>query len=163
MMIRVCKTDEEIRALALLAKQIWHEYFITLISKEQIEYMVTKFQSYEALYKAINEEHYTYFLAYEEQTLIGFCGVKPDKSRLFLSKLYIQKDNRGKGYASLLLKKAIDYGNALHLNAIYLSCNKHNHHSLAIYKQKGFLQIDAVQTDIGQGFIMDDYILQLDL
>ena len=47
--------------------------------------------------------------------------------------------------------------------AIYLTCNKFNQHSLDVYRAKGFKDIDSVQTDIGQGFIMDDYILQLEL
>ena len=47
--------------------------------------------------------------------------------------------------------------------AIYLTCNKYNQNSLDIYKAKGFAEVDSVKTDIGNGFIMDDYILQLDL
>ena len=57
-----------IRALATLASEIWHEYFVSIITEEQIDYMVEKFQSYPALKKAIEEEHYTYFLASGDQT-----------------------------------------------------------------------------------------------
>ena len=46
-------------------------------------------------------------------------------------------------------------------SAIYLTCNKHNKHSLDVYEKRfGFQWIDSVQTDIGNGFIMDDYILE---
>ena len=164
MEIRRCCGDQDIRALADLAKKIWNEYFVDIISKEQITYMVEKFQSYLALKKAIEEDHYVYFLAFEDDRMIGFCGVKPeDDGRLFLSKLYLEKDSRGKGLASKLLKTALSFANNEHLRAIYLTCNKFNTHSLDVYKAKGFYEIDAVQTDIGQGYIMDDYILQLDL
>ena len=71
MQIRKCQSDEDIQQLAKLANEIWHEYFIDIISFEQIEYMVEKFQSYPALKKAIEEEQYTYFLAFEETELIG--------------------------------------------------------------------------------------------
>ena len=71
--------------------------------------MVEKFQSYPVLKKAIEEENYTYFLAYEEGAMIGFCGVKPEKDRLFLSKLYLHKKARGKGLSSILLKRAISF------------------------------------------------------
>lgn len=163
MEIRDCKNDANIRSLAELANEIWHEYFVNLISLEQIDYMVEKFQSYPALKKAIDEEQYHYFLAYEDGKMIGFCGVKPDGERLFLSKLYLHASQRGKGYATMLLKKAIAYAKDLDKKAIYLTCNKFNTHSLDVYKRKGFVTIDAVQSDIGHGFIMDDYILQLDL
>lgn len=51
MQIRKCQSDEDIQQLAKLANEIWHEYFIDIISFEQIEYMVEKFQSYPALKK----------------------------------------------------------------------------------------------------------------
>ena len=161
MELRICSCDADIRALAALATEIWHEYFTAIISKEQIDYMVEKFQSYPVLKKAIEEENYTYFLAYEEGAMIGFCGVKPEKDRLFLSKLYLHKKARGKGLSSILLKRAISFAREQDKKAIYLTCNKFNQHSLDVYRAKGFKDIDSVQTDIGQGFIMDDYILQL--
>lgn len=163
MEIRLCEGNQDIQALAVLAKEIWNEYFITIISQEQIDYMVNKFQSYDALSQAIHHEGYTYFLAFEQQELIGYCGVKPDEQRLFLSKLYLRSDMRGKGYASLLLERAIDFARELHKQALYLTCNKYNAHTLAVYEKKGFYQIDAVQSDIGHGFIMDDYVLQKDV
>ena len=45
-------------------------------------------------------------------------------------------------------------------SSIYLTCNKHNKHSLDVYEKFGFQWIDSVQTDIGHDFIMDDYILE---
>ena len=147
MQIRKCQSDEDIQQLAKLANEIWHEYFIDIISFEQIEYMVEKFQSYPAL-------------AFEETELIGYCGVKPEKERLFLSKLYLRKDKRGQGLASYLLEEAIKFAKEQNKQAIYLTCNKYNQHSLDVYHGKGFQDINAVQTDIGRGFIMDDYILE---
>ena len=44
MELRICSCDADIRALAALATEIWHEYFTAIISKEQIDYMVEKFQ-----------------------------------------------------------------------------------------------------------------------
>ena len=120
MELRICSCDADIRALAALATEIWHEYFTAIISKEQIDYMVEKFQSYPALKKAIEEENYTYFLAYEEGAMIGFCGVKPEKDRLFLSKLYLHKKARGKGLSSILLKRAISFAREQDKKAIYL-------------------------------------------
>lgn len=164
MIIKKCTKDEEIKVLAQLAHKIWNEYFIDLISQQQIAYMVEQFQSYPALSKAIKQDHYTYFLAYDDEEMIGYCGVQPQvDGRLFLSKLYLQKESRGKGYASNLLASAISFAKEQGLNAIYLTCNKYNTHSLDVYKKKGFYQIDSIVTDIGHGFLMDDYVLQLDL
>ena len=52
MEILKCTTQHQIEELAQLAKQIWHEYFIHIISHEQIDYMVEKYQSLTALKKS---------------------------------------------------------------------------------------------------------------
>lgn len=163
MEIRICKTDEQLARLADLASAIWHEYFAPLLSAEQIDYMVQQYQSLEALTRAVRQEDYTYFLGYEGEELVGYCGVKPDGDRLFLSKLYLRSDMRGKHLSTLLLNRAVELAKKESKRAIYLTCNKYNTHSLDVYHAKGFRDIDAVVTDIGHGFVMDDYILQLDL
>lgn len=159
--IRICKDEQDIHILAQCAKSIWNEYFIDIITQEQIDYMVDKFQSYPALTKAINEEQYTYFLAFDEDVCFGYCGIRVDQERLFLSKLYVAKTYRGKGLSSKLFQKAKEFAHEQHCISIYLTCNKYNQHSLDVYKHHGFQCIDSVQTDIGRGFIMDDYILEL--
>lgn len=161
--IKICDNDKQIKELALLAKNIWNEYFINIITQSQIDYMIDKFQSYEAISQAIYHQGYRYFLLYDNNYIIGYCGVQPQDNKLFLSKLYLPKEQRGKGYASLLLNEAIDYAKSLNLSSIYLTCNKYNDNSLALYKHKGFEVIDHVQTEIGSGFIMDDDILSLNI
>ena len=163
MKICTCKTQRQLEELAALADEIWHEYFVDLLSPRQIDYMVEKFQSLSALERAVRQEGYTYFLLYDADRLIGYCGVKPEETRLFLSKLYLHKSQRGKGLSTRLYDCAVEYARQLGKSAIYLTCNKYNRHSLDVYRAKGFYEIDSVQTDIGHGFIMDDYVLQKDI
>ncbi|MEE0830972.1 MAG: GNAT family N-acetyltransferase [Longicatena sp.] len=162
MEIKVCESEAQLQELSALASEIWHEYFPCIISEAQIDYMVERFQSYEAFVKAIKEDGYTYYLLYEDK-LVGYLGVKCEEERVFLSKLYLHKNVRGKGYASLLLNQAITYAKEHDKKAIYLTCNKYNTNSLDIYAKKGFQTIDAVVNDIGNGFVMDDYILEYKL
>ena len=121
-----CVTQEQLEVLADKANEIWHEYFVDIITLEQIDYMVEKFQSYTAIKHAIENDNYTYFLAYEEDRLIGYCGVKLEEDRLFLSKLYLEKKSRGKKLSTALLNTAISFAKQHHKNAIYLTCNKIN-------------------------------------
>lgn len=160
MEIKVCQNEAQLQDLARLAHEIWNEYFTSIISQSQIDYMVERFQSYDAMKKAIMEDGYTYYLLYEDK-LIGYLGVKCEEERVFLSKLYLHKDVRGKGYSSILLNQAIEYAKEHDKKAIYLTCNKYNDHSLKVYAHKGFKTIDSVVTDIGEGYVMDDHILQL--
>ena len=54
-------TNEElVLNVATMAEEIWHEYFPSLISEEQIDYMLEKFLSFDALLEQI-QNGYEYF------------------------------------------------------------------------------------------------------
>ena len=94
----------------------------------------------------------------------GFIGLVPRKEgKMFLSKLYVSAAHRSRG----LPRAAFDFIETLcqaeKLPAIYLTVNKKNFHAIEVYKYFGFHQTDAVVTDIGSGFVMNDYIMQKDL
>lgn len=156
--------DTELKAIAELAEKIWHECFADIISVGQIDYMVEKFQSYSAMTKQLVNEDYSYFAVREDGELCGYIGVKPEKDRrFFLSKLYLRSDKRGRGIASLMLKRVYSEAAAAGKNMVYLTVNKHNDHAVAVYKKAGFKVIDEAVTDIGGGYVMDDYIMGYDL
>lgn len=54
------QTDEEIQKLVKLAFEIWHEYWTVILSQAQIDYMVDKFQSYDAIKNQIENDKYIY-------------------------------------------------------------------------------------------------------
>lgn len=157
------KTDAQIEAAAALADEIWHEWFPAILSDGQIDYMVEKFQSAGAIKKQL-AEGYRYFLIRKDGTRIGYTAVREDPDgRLFLSKIYIKKEHRGNGYAKEVLEflKGICAENGC--RAIWLTVNKHNESSINVYKKCGFRLIGEDVTDIGNGYVMDDYFFQLDL
>lgn len=153
------KNNEQLRQLSKLANDIWHEYFPCLLSDEQIDYMVDKFQSYDAMQKQIMNG-YQYFLIMKDEQMIGYTGIRIDEKRLFLSKLYLKKAARGKGYASNVFRFLEEYAHKHQLSSIYLTVNKYNDHTINVYKHHGFVTTDAVVTDIGNGYVMDDYIME---
>lgn len=153
--------DERLRALSDLADRIWHEYFPFLLSAKQIDYMVEKFQSYDAIARQI-ADGYEYYLIAASGAPIGYIGVRYDPQALFLSKLYLRADCRGKGYASQAFAFVSALARKRSLPAIELTCNKHNEHSLDVYRKKGFQIVSSEVTDIGEGYVMDDYVMRLD-
>jgi len=87
---------ELVYSLVPVAEEIWREHYIPIIGKDQVEYMLEKFLSAEALVEQINSG-YEYFLFSYDYTFAGFAGIYEKDGSLFLSKLYIDKDFRGKG------------------------------------------------------------------
>lgn len=155
------ETDGKLRDVAELAEKIWHEFFPVILSEEQIDYMVEKFQSYDAMKEQVANQDYCYFAVSDNDGLCGYIAVKPEKdSRFFLSKLYLKSDRRGKGIASEMLKRVFSEAEKAGKTSVYLTVNKYNDHAVNVYKKKGFEVIDSVVTDIGNGFVMDDYIME---
>lgn len=146
----------EIKALAELADEIWHEYWPCLLSEKQIDYMVRIFQSEDAIINQINNENYTYYFIIVKEQIAGYTGVSPKDGYLFLSKLYLKKEFRHLGFG----KKAFEEIKQLGHKKIRLTVNKHNLSAYNAYLKYGFKVIDSVITDIGHEFVMDDYIME---
>lgn len=148
--------NTQIRELANLASEIWHEYWPCILSEKQIEYMVDKFQSEKAIEKQIKDENYTYYFIVTNGMKAGYIGVSVKTDYLFLSKLYIAHNFRHKG----LGREAFNKIKTLGFNKIKLTVNKQNKNTIDAYLKYGFKITDKIVTDIGNGFVMDDYIME---
>lgn len=146
----------DIKELASLASSIWHEYWTCILTPEQIDYMVENFQSEKAIKNQIENENYTYYFIIKDGAKAGYFGISDKKEYLFLSKLYIKKEYRHQGLGKKAFEKIKELAND---KPIRLTVNKYNTNTINAYKKWGFEIIDAVVTDIGSGFVMDDYIM----
>lgn len=150
-------TDEQLLTVSRLADEIWHEYFPCILTAEQIDYMVEKFQSFPAM-KSQVEKGYSYYIISRNGEYLGYTAVCPEEDGLFLSKLYIKKENRGKGYArqafEFLKKLCAEKG----YKFIRLTVNKYNADTIAVYEKLGFELLRSEVTDIGNGYVMDDFV-----
>lgn len=158
------ETDEQIEELCTLAKEIWQEYSICFIDQDQIDYMLEKFQSVQAVKAQINFQKYSYYFLEEDGENFGYFAVQPQKGNLFLSKIYIKKDFRGKGYGRKAFTNAIvEIAKEMEKPKIKLTVNKYNFASIMAYEKLGFERVGEEETDIGNGYIMDDYIYEFTL
>lgn len=152
-------TGQEVKEVAFLAAIIWKEHFTPIIGIDQVEYMLEKFQSEHAILEQLTSG-YRYFYLTVDEKMAGYSGIHMEENAIFLSKLYIAKEYRGMG----LSHKFMDYYESLakkrQLPAIWLTCNKHNQNTLAVYKKMDFVTIREEKTDIGNEFYMDDFILE---
>ena len=146
--------------LAKLTSEIWHEYWPCILSDEQIDYMVEKFQSETAITNQINNENYTYFYIVYNNQKAGYIGLSNKQDYLFLSKLYIKKEFRHNGLGTEAFNFIKDYAGKNNFNKIQLTVNKYNENTINAYIKWGFKTINSVVTDIGNNFVMDDYIME---
>ena len=99
------ETSEEIARCAVLAEEIWREHYRTLLSEEQITYMLKMFQSETAIREQIERENYRYSLFEVDGEPVGYFGWRPDEEGAFLSKLYVRRAARRQGLARMALEE----------------------------------------------------------
>lgn len=153
-------TNEQIKILSDTANIVWHEAYEGIVSVSQIDYMIEKFQSFNSIFEAINKDHYLYYLIKVDDNVAGYIGLHEEEEKMFLSKLYILKEYRGKGVSSKTFEFIENLAKEKQLKSVWLTVNKNNNHAIDVYKHKGFVIIRKQVADIGNGFVMDDFVFE---
>lgn len=157
-MIKIIKTGtQDCHDLAILARSIWLEHYTPIIGIDQVEYMLGKFQNEQAIKDQILDG-VDYYLVKSNQHNIGYMALKQRANHLFISKFYLAEACRGQGIAHLMLNKVKEIALSMGLEKLELTVNKYNF-AYQAYLKMGFENIDSIETDIGNGYIMDDYVM----
>jgi GNAT superfamily N-acetyltransferase len=161
--IEKVQSQSAILVTAKLAAVIWNEHYIPIIGQEQVNYMVNTFQSPDAIEKQIKDENYEYYLIYHLTEPSGYISIRKNVDELFLSKFYVIKERRGTGLGKegfrFIRQRAVDLG----AKTIKLTVNKYNINSIKAYEKMGFVNTGSLITDIGSGFVMDDFMMSYEL
>jgi GNAT superfamily N-acetyltransferase len=154
------RSGEQLEAIAAMARVIWYEYYVPIIGRQQVDYMVDKFQTPDAMREQI-AAGYEYFLVRGSETDIGYLAIRaqPDERRLFLSKLYLLDRYRGSGTGRACIEFIERLGRERGLDLLWLTVNKGNP-SVKVYQRLGFNIAAEIVMDIGGGFVMDDYRME---
>ena len=149
----------QIASVAHLAQTIWTDHYTPIIGALQVDYMLEKYQSETTINDQI-KEGYQYYLIKTDVGHAGYFAFNLHKDFLFLSKFYVLKNMRGNGLGKLALSFIESKAMELHLPKIRLTVNKHNSKSISAYEKMGFANVDSIVQDIGNGYVMDDYVLE---
>lgn len=150
--------NKDINKIVELAKPIWREHYSPIIGDEQVNYMLEKFQSHEAI-KSQLADGYLYYQVVVQTELLGYFSIQlREKESLFISKFYLSKQSRGKGLGKQMLNFIENLAETNQCKTIDLTVNKYNP-AYDVYLKLGFTNRGAAEFDIGNGYIMDDYLM----
>ncbi len=157
-------TEKQIIEIEEAAHYVWHNYYKDVFSKEQIDYMLEKFQSRNALKQQMSEG-YIYYMLMSDGNLAGYTCVLLKSDYACISRLYIKPEYRRQGLAKRTLAhfEAIFSNEELgfdYIKKLRLNVERKNKFAINVYEHLGFQKVKSVDTDIGGGFVCREYIME---
>lgn len=145
-----------------LTKKIWPVAYGTILSKAQLDFMIQKFYNETALQELMQKGHVFYLAQDEKENYVGFVSYEinsvPDKTKIH--KIYVLPETQGTGLGRQFFELVKEQAKVNNQKAIFLNVNKYNN-ALHFYTKLGFSIVNGEVIDIGEGYVMDDYIMEL--
>jgi GNAT superfamily N-acetyltransferase len=156
-------TATDIPLIRQLTFAIWPQTYSSIISKQQIDYMLEQMYNSATLQKQMEEEGYTFIIVYDDKEPVAFASYNETELQLWkLNKIYILPSQQGKGTGKFIINYIVDEIKAKHAKALQLQVNRQNK-AKDFYERLGFKIIKTADFDIGNGYFMNDYVMELSL
>lgn len=165
-MIQIRKiAKEELSKVQAIAHRTWPDTFGKILSPEQIDYMLHQMYDLKTLETQLEKGH-TFLLAEEDGKALGFAGFElnhSDEPKAKLHKIYLLPETQGKGLGKKIILEVADRARQAGQKSLLLNVNKYNQGAIAFYEYLGFVNIKSEIIDIGNAYVMDDYVFELKL
>lgn len=149
----------DIELIRQLTFRVWPQTYAPILSPEQIEYMLDMMYSPASLEKQMNDGA-RFVIAYDGDEPVGFASFQEIKPAVYkLHKLYVLTSQQGKGTGRFLVDHICGLIQPSGARSLQLQVNKRNK-AKTFYEKLGFTVIEEMMLDIGNGYYMDDYIME---
>ena len=145
-----------------LAHKIWPTAYGAILSPEQLRYMLEKIYALLSLQNQVFQLKHHFILLLEKEIPIGFASFSPEEegSKIFkLHKIYVLPGKQGNGSGKFLLNHIMNTITKAGATSLELNVNRHNSAKF-FYERQGFSIKAEVDIPIGEGFFMNDYIME---
>lgn len=150
--------EKELPEVAELAHRIWNAHYPDIIGQQQVDYMLGRFYSLPALLEQTEKGQVFYFVLVDGEKQ-GFVSVSHSAlaEELFIHKFYILPQKQKSGLGTRVLQ---ELENMYHLASLLrLTVNRQNHKSINFYFKNGFVIEEVADFDIGEGYVMNDFVM----
>ena len=152
--------ENDIETLIPLAYRIWHAHYPGIITPEQIDYMLERGYTRPIILDEIKNQGVTWLAIKAGEVMIGFASVGPyAPATMKLHKLYLLPECHGTGIGARALAEVERIARDSAAAALVLNVNRHNVKAIRAYERAGWHVAEEVMADIGNGYVMDDYVM----
>lgn len=149
----------DIPELRKLVYQVWPQTYESILPAEKITYMLELMYSEGSLQRQMEEGAHFIFVDDNDEA-VGYASYQEIEPGLFkLHKLYVLPSQQGKGTGRFMVDYIIEHARQLGGNTLQLQVNRKNK-ARDFYERLGFTVTGEFDFDIGNGFVMDDYVME---
>jgi ribosomal protein S18 acetylase RimI-like enzyme len=153
-------TSADITTIQHLTSIIWPATYSSILSRDQIEYMLELMYSSESLRRQMEDLHHHFILCYDGDEAVGFASFSDLGENVFkLHKIYVLPDRQGRGIGRFMIDYIIAEIRQKGAVALDLNVNRQNP-ARFFYERLGFTIIREEDIDIGKGYWMNDYVMR---
>ncbi|NDW19382.1 GNAT family N-acetyltransferase [Dysgonomonas sp. 216] len=148
-----------------IARESWYNVYANLLSVDQIEYMLEWMYSVDSIKDQTQNQGHKYLLLKDESLFIGFISYEvnyKNESKTKIHKIYILPNMQKKGAGRILIDRVERIAKDNNNRTLVLNMNKQNN-AVHFYRKMGFDIVKEEVNDIGNGYVMDDYVLEKNL
>lgn len=145
-----------------LAYAIWPSAYREILSAEQLNYMLDNFYSIENLENQMDKGQ-VFELLFEDSNVVGFVAYElncNETGLLKIHKIYLLPETQGKGFGKFMIDEVIKIAKSNQQKGVFLNVNKYNNAQF-FYEKLGFTITKDEVIDIGNDYVMDDYVMNL--
>lgn len=159
------ESETQFRQIEKMAREIWSEHYFPIVGRPQIEYMLDRFQSAEAIAEQVEDNGFDYYLICADGGYAGYFATVPDPElkRMMLSKIYVGNAHRRQGIGRRVLDFIEEQCRQRGYSRIWLTVYRGNKQSIEWYRRRGFRIDGPYIQDIGGGFVMNDFKMLKDI
>lgn len=160
--VAACTAD--LPLVARLAHDVWWRHYPGIISEAQIDYMLERGYSDDALAKYLDTDNAGLALAMRDRVAVGFVGWTPlPPGTMRLEKLYVLPEHHGERIGRTLIEHVVARARATGCREVTLNVNRGNTGAIRAYERCGFVIRERGDFPIGNGFVMEDFIMARDV
>jgi len=163
-MIEIQKaTKKDIVKIRGVALRTWPVTFANILTPDQISYMLDWMYAPTALVQQMEEKNHVFLMAMEEEKCLGFCSYElhaKENRKTKVHKIYLLPEAQGMGLGKSLLAKVAKIAKDAGDSHLFLNVNRFNQQAIDFYIRIGFYEDFREVIDIGNGFIMDDIVME---
>ncbi|WP_281234164.1 GNAT family N-acetyltransferase [Flavobacterium gelatinilyticum] len=152
---------EDIEKIQEIAHTTWPVTYGEILTAAQLNYMLEMIYSKEALLKQIENKEQLFYLISDTNSTIGFIGIEhnyKNEAVTKIHKIYLLPETQGKGYGKIVFEEIEKMASENHSKELLLNVNRFNT-ALNFYKKLGFEIKETVDIEIGNGYLMEDYVM----